>query len=158
LVDLQMALANYLLIGGQLAEAATAYEQVVKLDEAHISAMNNLAYLLAEDLNEPQRAIPFAQKAAELAPTNGSILDTYGRVLFLNNQLDDAIRVLNESIGFDRSAGTYLHLAEALVKKGDLGAAAKALDDAAKYNPDPETRQKIDRLADDIDKRQGSGG
>jgi len=158
LVDLKMMLANCLLIAGHHQEASIVYEEVIALDPEHVSAMNNLAYLLAENMNQPDRAVPIAKRAAELSPTNGAILDTYGRVLYLNNQNDEAISVLTESVGYEKFAASYLHLAEALAKKGDLGAASRALDDAAKYNPDPETRQKIDQLADDIDKRRASGG
>jgi tetratricopeptide (TPR) repeat protein len=158
LVDLNSMLADYLLIGGSMQEASVAYQEVIKLDPQHVSAMNNLAFLLAEELKQPDKAVPYARRAAEIAPTSGAILDTYGWVLYLNNQNDEAIKVLQDSVGFERSAGTYLHLATALAKKGDFSAASKALDDAAKYNPDPNTRQKIDLLADDIEKRQGSGG
>ena len=140
-----------------MQEASVIYEEVVTLDPEHVAAMNNLAYLLAEDLKQPDRAVPYAKRAAELSPANGAILETYGRVLFLNNQNDEAIRVLTESIGYEKFPLSYLHLAEALAKKGDLVAASKALDDAAKYNPDAPTRQKIDLLADDIEKRQRGG-
>jgi len=45
-----------------------------------IQAMNNLAYLYVDDLNDPDRALPLAERAAKLQPDT-KVLDTFGWVL-----------------------------------------------------------------------------
>lgn len=45
-----------------------------------IQALNNLAYLYVDDLNDPDKALPLAQRAAKLQP-DSKVLDTYGWVL-----------------------------------------------------------------------------
>ena len=44
--------------------------------------LNNLAYLLAEKLDDPNSALPHAQRAAELMPETSSVIDTLGWILF----------------------------------------------------------------------------
>jgi cellulose synthase operon protein C len=55
---------------GRDAEAAAAYEQVVKLVPNHVPALNNLAWLNRD--KAPRQAMDYAQKAYQLAPKDPS--------------------------------------------------------------------------------------
>ena len=45
-----------------------------------VQALNNLAYMYVDDLNDPDKALPLAARAAKLQP-DSKVLDTYGWVL-----------------------------------------------------------------------------
>ena len=45
-----------------------------------VQALNNLAYLYVDDLDDPDKALPLAERAAKLQP-DSKVLDTYGWVL-----------------------------------------------------------------------------
>jgi predicted Zn-dependent protease len=45
-----------------------------------VQALNNLAYMYVDDLNDPDKALPLAEQAAKLQP-DSKVLDTYGWVL-----------------------------------------------------------------------------
>src|SRR5207244_3752960 len=61
--DMTVELANYLLVAHDLQGAEAAYEQALKDQPNNATSLNNLAFLLAEDLNDPNRALPYAEQA-----------------------------------------------------------------------------------------------
>ncbi|MBN1631802.1 MAG: tetratricopeptide repeat protein, partial [Thermoleophilia bacterium] len=121
------------------------------------SVLNNLAYALSEMLGQPQRALPHAQRAADLASSNGPILDTLGWVRYQLGNYDEAETALRRSVQLEPTATTYYHLACVFHKKGDRRAAERQLQRAVELKPDPETQAKINRLANDIRTRGTDG-
>jgi tetratricopeptide (TPR) repeat protein len=95
---------------GQRADAVTHYEEAVKLDPNLAIAKNNLAYLMADEGKNLDRALDLAQEAKAKLPDNGNIADTLGYVLLKK--------------GIPEAAIAYLQEAEASFKPGeaDLGA------------------------------------
>lgn len=83
---------------GLLEEASTAYHQVLELTPNSLVALNNLAYLYAEHLNDPVQAYQMAKKARQLAPLDPSIADTLGWVLFKMNEYPHALSLLESAI------------------------------------------------------------
>jgi Flp pilus assembly protein TadD len=65
----------------QFPQAEQAYLAALKADGNDSSALNNLAYLYANNLNRPDQALPYASQAAQLQPNDPDILYTYGWVL-----------------------------------------------------------------------------
>jgi Flp pilus assembly protein TadD len=61
--------------------------------------LNNLAWILRDEPNE--EAVALANRAANLAPGNPAVLDTYGWVLFRAGYVDDAREVLEEALALD---------------------------------------------------------
>lgn len=90
---------------------------------------NNLAYTLAKHLNDPEAALPYAQRASEVAPWNAAVLDTEGWVYFMSGRFRDADRVLQRAItiatGPDELVPAYLHLAQSKKATGDAQEARK---------------------------------
>ena len=77
------------------AEAISAYRETVRRDASHVAALNNLAWLLRED--SPTEALDLAARAADIAPENPGILDTYGWLLHLNGEHQQAVTVLTRA-------------------------------------------------------------
>lgn len=69
---------------GQVSSAEDAYLTVLKHDSDREDpyVLNNLAYLYVDLLDEPEKALPYAEKAAAMLPENAAVLDTYGWALF----------------------------------------------------------------------------
>ena len=77
------------------ALAVSTYEQLLQVQPNHITALNNLAWLYYENKNK--KALQLAQHAAELAPENAAVLDTYGVILVGRGQLQEGIDVLQRA-------------------------------------------------------------
>lgn len=63
-----------------------------------LTAVNNLAYLYVENMNKPDLALPYAEKAVRLAPSRSDVLDTYGWTLAKLGKLDLAQDALLRAI------------------------------------------------------------
>lgn len=117
--------------------ATQKYDECVEVMKAHLQLVpdeatmaNNLAYVLSENLNKPEEALPYAQRAVEAAPNQPEILDTYGAVLLKKGDLENAIAQLKRCVELEQSppslAAALVHLTDALVKKGDMQGAGQA--------------------------------
>jgi tetratricopeptide (TPR) repeat protein len=86
----------------QFEPARKAYEEVLEIAPAQSSvraiALNNLAYLLIEDLKQPAAGLPYAEEAAKLAPNQTNVLDTLGWSLVLSGEYDRGIGVIRAAI------------------------------------------------------------
>ncbi len=118
---------NYML--GSFPESETAYLNALDFDEAasdvRIAALNNLAYMYAEDLDELAKAKAYAAQAARLAPSDPNVLDTYGWVLARLERYDEAIRYLDRSAKLARQPVTLYHLGYVYEQTGKRGQAAQ---------------------------------
>ena len=84
---------------------------------------NNLAYVLAEDLDRAADALPHARRAVELASDNPSVLDTLGWVLYRLGQLEEAEQVLERALlltgSIEANPTIALHVAITRAARGD---------------------------------------
>ena len=65
---------------GNQPTAIQRYRAILDIDRSNVTAMNNLAYLIA--LKDPDEALKLAQQAVELAPNDASVRDTMGWVYY----------------------------------------------------------------------------
>jgi tetratricopeptide (TPR) repeat protein len=84
---------------GNNDEAIAHYRQVLTLQPTNVLAMNNLAWLVRD--SDPSEAVQLASQAAERAPNNPAILDTYGWVLHGAGEHQQALEVLNRALELD---------------------------------------------------------
>ena len=77
--------------------AAAAYEKALVADPKFSPAMNNLAYLYSENLNQLNRAYALAQEAHKLLPFDPSTADTLGWISFRRGDFTSAFALLKES-------------------------------------------------------------
>ena len=82
---------------GDYVNARKQYEAVVKMNPRVALAWNNLAYLLAERLNELEPAAVAVGKARELQPSDPDTADTLGWIHFRKGEYPQALNLLREA-------------------------------------------------------------
>jgi tetratricopeptide (TPR) repeat protein len=80
-----------------LAAAVDNYDKAVRSGDPTGVAANNLAWILAQQNRELDRALGLANKARELQPENPAVLDTVGFVHLARREYTDAITVLEHA-------------------------------------------------------------
>lgn len=129
---------------GRPAEAKPLYEQIIRLDPTNPIALNNLAFLKAEEGTDLDQALAYAQRAKQRAPLDPNVADTLGWVYIKKNLSEDAVRVFNELVSKYPSNPTYrFHLAMALFQKGDRPTAKKHCEQALQDKPSQKEQGQI---------------
>ncbi len=142
---LQMALLYDRL--GNIKEARPIYERILKLQPDHAIALNNLAYLLAENGGDLDQALALAQRARQRLPDNPDVADTLGWIYIKKNLSDNAISIFRDLVTKQPEIPTYrYHLGMALFQRGDKPEARKELQAALDRKPSPQELQKIKEL------------
>ena len=116
---------------GRLDLARSHYEAAVSSRAFAPVAYNNLAWLLATEMNAPAEALPFAEQAVRLGGTVPQILDTLGWMHYLNDHAEKAVEYLEQA---RRAMPTHptlrYHLGMAYLKAGRTAEAKKELQEA----------------------------
>ncbi len=79
----------------QKTKAITAYEIVLDKQPDNVMALNNLGWIYFEKNDD--RSLPTLKKAAELAPNNAAVLDSYGWVLANNGKKEEGLKYLEKA-------------------------------------------------------------
>ena len=143
---------------GQFDQALEVYQRLLAAQPNNLVTLNNTAYLLAEDLNRPEDAIPLAQRAAELAPDNPLVLDTLGWASFKAGKNRAAEGVLRRSIRLKASPLNCMHLAEVLNELGNSRDALEMFNKAkqlAEQNDDQPSLWKINKRIEEFNRSIG---
>ncbi|WLQ16275.1 tetratricopeptide repeat protein [Hahella aquimaris] len=104
-------------------QAIDAYRRVLRLNDTHLGALNNLAYLLGETdkLNEAEK---LALQAAKLAPINPTVLDTLGWIQFRQGKVAEAETNIGKAYQLAASNPTIIyHYAKVKQKSGQVAEA-----------------------------------
>jgi tetratricopeptide (TPR) repeat protein len=99
-------------------DAKAAYLEVLKAEESNLIALNNIAYLLTDKLNQPEDAVSYARRAVQLSP-RPEVLDTLGWAYVKAKQPQEAVAqfMRARTINPDFTPSTY-HLAEVFRQGG----------------------------------------
>lgn len=143
-----------LLMLADLDEQASAYDaaieqyrRVLEIQPTNLIALNNLAYALAVRKNQPAEALPFARKAAALAPRMGTVLDTLGWIEHLLGNHEAAAGLMEQAVKLEpRNAEIRLHAAIIAAAAGRRGESQKQLEEALKLDPSLAERDEVARL------------
>ncbi len=84
---------------GRSEQARKEYELVIQLQPENATALNNLAYLEAEEGVDLDQALAHAQRARQKLPADLDVQDTLALVYIRKNLTNDGIRMLRESSG-----------------------------------------------------------
>ncbi len=117
-------------VAHQPDRARRAYEESLKYDDDNWVTLNNLAYLLSDDLGEYGLALPYAKRSARIA-NRASVepLDTLGWIYVGLEDYERAIAELSRAIRVDPDmAIAYYHLGEAYRRDGQFREATAILD------------------------------
>ena len=138
---------------GEFAKSAEAYEKLIAIKPDFALAFNNLAYLYAEKLNQLDKGAEAARKARALQPTEPSIADTLGWILYRQGDYQQALSLLEESaVKLGDNPEVQFHLGSARYMAGQTdGARAafqKAVDATADFPGKDEARRRLETLGD----------
>lgn len=118
---------------GDRAAAVAGYRSVLNIDGSNLVALNNLAYDLA--LDDPDEALKFGEKAAELAPGSANVADTLGWIYYRKGLYSMSARYLKTAVDTEATPRREFHLAMSYIKTGDRVAGQKMLQDALQKDP-----------------------
>jgi Tfp pilus assembly protein PilF len=79
-------------------KALALMEEIVKIMPQNYTAMNNLAYLLADNNQELDKALEYARQACQNELGNPVFLDTYAYIQCLLGNYEDAQQSLHRAI------------------------------------------------------------
>jgi tetratricopeptide (TPR) repeat protein len=135
-VAARMLLGHVDEIRGDKSAAIAQYRKVLEIDAENALALNNLAYLLADYANQPDAALPYAQKAVELSPDAPDYCDTLGWIFYRKTLYPQAVQYLERAASHkDGNVVWRYHLAMAYAKAGKLAQGQAILSAALKENP-----------------------
>ena len=123
------------------------YEKALKLQSDDPLALNNLAYLLAENNGDLNEALSYAQRAKQKLPTFTEITDTLGWIYMKKNLTDSAIDSFKSLVVQAPQNPIYhYHYAMALNQKGDRESARKECQAALADKPNKAQEDQIKQL------------
>jgi len=122
-----------------------AYEQVLAINPNFVPALNNLAYLYTEQLNDLNKAYDLARKAHDLQPQDASAGDTLGWVLYKRGDYQQALLILQESAQAGENSEIRFHLGMTAYMMGQTELAKTALRKAVNSADDFEGREEARR-------------
>ncbi len=132
---------------GRLEEARQQYESVLKIQPDQPIALNNLAFLKADAGTDLDQALTLAQRANQQAPDDLNVKDTLAYIYTRKGLTDEGLRMLRDIVAKRPDSATFrIHLAMALMQKGDKAEARKELAAAESNKPNNDERRKIKDL------------
>ena len=111
------------LIAGQADKSAHCYNKLLAMAPNDMTALNNLACLLAEVMQppKPQEGLQYSQRAYDLMVKAGRrdplVLDTHGWVLVKCGKIDEGIEILRRANEIRATPDAHYHLGEAYLTK-----------------------------------------
>lgn len=131
----------------RFGEARKAYEAALAKQPDSPRALNNLAYLEAEQGVDLDQALVYAQHARAKLPDDVNVLDTLGLIYIQKNLTEDGFRMLREAVKRQPGNAAFrLHLALAWYQKGDRLMARRELEAARRNQPSDRQLSKIQEL------------
>lgn len=120
--------------------AIQVYRAAYDLAPDDAGTLNNLGFILADKGTTPAElteGLKLTERAAQLKPSEGNILDSYGWALFKTGDLPGARRVLSEAAGASPNQEViHFHLGSVYAKLDRIADAALEFDRATALDPD----------------------
>lgn len=108
---------------GKFEDAQTQFAKGLELDQDNPELNNNLAYILAVKMNKGTEALPYAQKAVQIAPMNSGFRDTLGAAYLATGKLPEAERELRQALELalndTERAPVFIHLGKTRLAQGE---------------------------------------
>ncbi len=133
---------------GREADAKVEYEQILRLQSDNPVALNNLAYVIAEQGGDLDLALTYAQRAKQKLPQSLEVADTLGWIYLEEELTSERHRDLQRSgrqgcLPIPPTATTWGWRCS---KRGDKPQARKELEAALRNKPSTEEAGKIKEL------------
>lgn len=132
---------------GQREHSKPIYEQVLRIQQDNPIALNNLAFIKADEGNDLDSALSMAQRAYQALPTYPDIADTLGWVYIKKNLSLEAVRLFTDLVQkYPKNPMYRMHYGMALIQKGDRPAAKRELETALQNSPSKDEVSRIQEL------------
>ncbi len=142
-------------------DAKGHYEAALRIDANQPRALNNLAYLLIEHMDNAAEALPYAERAYRVQPTDSNVLDTYGWALAKNKRFGDAAGMLLRALEIQRNDYVAMyHLGivnEQMGERSDAIHWLKAAKDAADARKQ-EDKRYLPKIIEALKEIEAAGG
>jgi Flp pilus assembly protein TadD len=146
-VRMEVLLAAALRQAGRRSEVGGKLERALHLDPENPAILNNLAYSLAENGTDLDRALSLAQRAVQKAPQEPGFTDTLGWIYLKKNMTDAALQVFtNLAAKYPDNPTYHYHLGAALAAHRDWVQARAELNTALLRGPDKSDEREIRQL------------
>jgi len=150
-IQAYMALGALYDAQGKKAEARNMYEKTLEVNPDFAPAANNLAYMLLQQDENPDRALELARRAKARLPNDPNVSDTLGLALIRKGLYSSAISELNEAAQkLPDNPSVLYHLALAHWKIGESDRALAALNKALKMKKDFPEKGEAEKLLREI--------
>lgn len=129
----------------QWARAEADFLRALELQPEQPDVLNYLAYSWVEQGVNYDRALKMLERAVELRPNSGHIIDSMGWVLFRLGRYDDAVPYLERAVELMPEDPVVLdHLGDAYWRVGRLAEARFQWQRALRNKPEPNLRVEIE--------------
>jgi len=148
-----------------ITAAIDEYKKLLEKMPNNIAALNNMAYVLADNNKELEKALEYAQRANNIVPDSADIMDTYAYVLYKNGKYQQAAEVQRSAVQiFELGQAAappeiYHHLGMIVEKLGGYAEALAAYKQAMELGKDrlsPKDKQLIGEAVERLTKQQES--
>lgn len=131
--------------GGEYQKAVDAYQGLLRVDPNDFQALNNAAFILAENLNRADLAMPLAHRARQLAGEDPQILDTLGWVQYKSGNATEARETLRRSVDLQPLPPNLYHLGVVLKHMNLKAAAREMLESARDLSAKQQEKEWLDK-------------
>lgn len=139
---------------GNRRQSYACYEKGLKIDDNYSPILNNYAYYLSEERRNLKKALEMSRKTILNEPENATYLDTYGWLLYLTGDYEQARKYLKDAMvyGGKENAEVLDHYAEALFALKEYNLAFLYWGNADKIDPSLGLSEKIARRRAEVGK------
>ena len=139
---------------GNRRQSYACYEKGLRIDDNYSPILNNYAYYLSEERRNLKKALEMSRKTILNEPENATYLDTYGWLLYLTGDYEQARKYLKDAMvyGGKENAEVLDHYAEALFALKEYNLAFLYWGNADKIDPGLGLSEKIARRRAEVGK------
>lgn len=128
--DLYAMMGDILHKKGDKVAAFASYDSCLQWKDDNIMALNNYAYYLSEQGTDLHRAESMSYKTIKAEPKNGTYLDTYAWILFMEERYAEAKPYIDEAL---KNRDSTENNSTVLEHAGDIYAMNGIIDEAVEY-------------------------
>ncbi|MBW8041228.1 MAG: tetratricopeptide repeat protein [Planctomycetes bacterium] len=133
------SLAMLLQITSRSVDSVAFYKRILTIKSDNVVTINNLAWIMCEDLGKHKEALQLVQNGLKIAPNYVDLIDTNGMVHYRLGEYDKAVHNFTRCINLypkrtPSVVASYFHLGRALAKLGQKFEAIGNLNKSLKLN------------------------
>lgn len=135
--DFYAVMGDLLHLQGRQQEAFEAYDSCLVWQPDNIGCLNNYAYYLSELGLDLDKAEQMSRKAIKAEPRNGTYLDTYAWILFMQQRYADACPYIDQAVQNDTLQSTVIleHAGDIYAMSGETEKAVNYWQQALEHEP-----------------------